>query len=121
MEGISLRRGIQGVLTLLTGACGMWSFAMMNTDEPDKVMLFVVSWVGIGAAAASFANELYIVSKATQRNSTENREERAGVRVGAEVVDEYFLVVRCLILYLLFRVLDYLCAINMHWGCRKNL
>ncbi|GMI02361.1 hypothetical protein TrLO_g14121 [Triparma laevis f. longispina] len=69
MRGISLRRGLAGFLTLVTGVCGIFLFTRMSADEMDWTTISVVSLTGLVASLGVAVSEVYSSLKAQSRRS----------------------------------------------------
>ncbi|GMH86571.1 hypothetical protein TL16_g10591 [Triparma laevis f. inornata] len=69
MRGISLRRGLAGFLTLVTGVCGIFLFSMMSDDEMDRTTISVVSLTGLVASLGVAVSEVYSSLKAQRRRN----------------------------------------------------
>ena len=64
MRDISVRRGLAGFLTLLTGVCGIFLFSMMSADDMDETMITAVGFTGVAASVGVFISEIYSSLKA---------------------------------------------------------
>jgi len=69
MRDISLRRGVEGILTLVTGVCGIFLFSMMSADEMDWTTFSVVGLTGLVASFGVAISEIYSSLKAQSRRS----------------------------------------------------
>ncbi|GMH50649.1 hypothetical protein TrLO_g9551 [Triparma laevis f. longispina] len=67
MEDISLRRGAQGFLTLVTGVCAIFLFPMMSADRVDEMTLLAVAVAGSVASGVVVISEIHYSSKAQRR------------------------------------------------------
>ena len=59
MQDISLRRGVSGFCTLLTGVCGIFLFSMMSAEEMDNVMLTIIGVVGFLSCLGIVISKIY--------------------------------------------------------------
>ena len=66
MRDISLRRGVAGFLTLVTGVCAIFLFSMMSANEKDE-MTYIVGLIGQGASFGVIISEIYSSLKAQER------------------------------------------------------
>lgn len=67
MENISLRRGLAGFFTIVTGVCGIFLFTMINANEMDFETAKVIGYTGAFASLGVALSEFYSVSKAQYR------------------------------------------------------
>ncbi|GMI07293.1 hypothetical protein TrLO_g6104 [Triparma laevis f. longispina] len=59
MKDISLRRGVGGFLTTVTGLCGIFLFSMISADEMDDTTITVVGAIGGVAILGVVISEIY--------------------------------------------------------------
>ncbi|GMI05655.1 hypothetical protein TrLO_g9234 [Triparma laevis f. longispina] len=71
MRDISLLRGAQGFLTLVTGVCAVFLFSTMSAEHMDEMTITVV---GISGYVASFG---VVILEVQRRISTESESEGA--------------------------------------------
>ena len=71
MRDISLRRRVEGVLTLLTVICGIFLFSMMSASKIETTTVTVVGYIGAVASLFSTISELYSLVKAQNRRLSE--------------------------------------------------
>ena len=69
MSHISLRRGLAGFLTLVTGVCALFLFSLMSADEMDTTTIRVIGITGTGASFGVLISEIYSSLKAQSRRS----------------------------------------------------
>ena len=72
MRDISLRRGVTGFLTLVTGVCGIFLFSMMSADELDQSTITVVGFTGIAASVGVFVSDTYASLKAQNQRLSQS-------------------------------------------------
>ena len=72
MKDISLRRGLAGFLTLVTGVCAIFLFSMMSADEMDETTINVVGLTGVAAAVGVFISEAYSSLKAQNQRLSQS-------------------------------------------------
>ena len=91
---VSFRRSAQGLLTLVTGVCGIFLFSEMSAEREmdaeeefeDWGFMLVVGNIGLCTSIVSLLSEIYSVLKAMKRKSKisgdddnqANRSERSG-------------------------------------------
>ncbi|GMI04950.1 hypothetical protein TrLO_g2842 [Triparma laevis f. longispina] len=91
---VSFRRSAQGLLTLVTGVCGIFLFSEMSAERETDVeeefedwgFMLVVGNIGLCTSIVSLLSEIYSVLKAMRRKSKisgdddnqANRSERSG-------------------------------------------
>ncbi|GMI06294.1 hypothetical protein TrVE_jg13529 [Triparma verrucosa] len=70
MSGFGWRRGLQGFLTMITGACGAFLFSIMNAESSDegnknpyRTTVYLVGLVGLGASCGSLTSEIFSTLK----------------------------------------------------------
>ncbi|GMH77073.1 hypothetical protein TrLO_g9487, partial [Triparma laevis f. longispina] len=69
MSHISLRRGLAGLLTLVTGVCAIFLFSLMSAKEMDEMIIRVIGISGIGASFGVLTSEIYSSLKAQSRRA----------------------------------------------------
>jgi hypothetical protein len=67
MRDISVRRGLAGFLTGVTGVCAIFLFSMMSADDKDYTTITVVGFTGVTASFGVFVSESYSSLKAQRR------------------------------------------------------
>ena len=67
MRDISLRRGLAGFFTLVTGVCGIFLFSMMSADDMDETTITVIGFTGAIAAVGVFILEISTSLKEQKR------------------------------------------------------
>ncbi|GMH79028.1 hypothetical protein TrLO_g7731 [Triparma laevis f. longispina] len=67
MSLITLRRGVAGFLTLVTGVCASLLFSMMSADAMDETTIFAVGLTGLAASFGVVISEIYSRLKAQRR------------------------------------------------------
>ncbi|GMH66283.1 hypothetical protein TrLO_g3237 [Triparma laevis f. longispina] len=71
LKKVSFRRGVEGIMTLVTVLCAMFLFSMMSMTERDITTIYIVGSVGIGASILSFISESHTVLKAQRLKADE--------------------------------------------------
>ena len=67
MKDISIRRGAQGILTVVTLVCGMFLFSVLSADVMEETTITIVGATGYIASLGVFISELYANLKAQKR------------------------------------------------------
>ena len=80
MRDISLRRGLAGFLTLVTGVCGIFLFSMMSADNMDETTINVVGLTGVAAAVGVFISEAY--------SSLKSQNQRLSQSASGQIVEQ---------------------------------
>ncbi|GMI46432.1 hypothetical protein TrCOL_g1227 [Triparma columacea] len=91
MRDFSIQRGVQGVLTLVTGVCGIFLFSMMSADNTDTTTLGAVGYTGLASIIAVFISETYSSLKAQERRFRESESgqiEEERMTLSEEPVEE---------------------------------
>ncbi|GMH53066.1 hypothetical protein TrST_g11050 [Triparma strigata] len=85
MQDISIRRGAVGLLTLVSGVCGIFLFSMMSAEEIDDQLSTILIAVGGSAIMTSAMWELFAClryqreEKALQKDLHDDEENRAAI------------------------------------------
>ncbi|GMH71850.1 hypothetical protein TrST_g1471 [Triparma strigata] len=90
MRDFSIQCGVQGVLTLVTGVCGIFLFSMMGADNTDG-RIEAVGYTGLASIIAVLISEIYSSLKAQERRSRESESgqiEEERVTLSEEPVEE---------------------------------
>ncbi|GMI09881.1 hypothetical protein TrVE_jg13446 [Triparma verrucosa] len=85
MRDISLRRGVAGFLTLVTGVCAIFLFSMMSADELDETTITVVGLTGFVASVGVVVSEIFSILKAQRRRMIELSESGQIVEQATEL------------------------------------
>ena len=69
MRGISMRRAVQGLLSLATGVCGIFLFSMMSAPQTSdvKALVNLVGMFGVVASLGVVLSEIFSSLKAQRR------------------------------------------------------
>ena len=67
LRDISLRRGVAGFLTLVSGICAIFLFAMMSANDMDGTTIECVGITGVVAIIGVLLSEVYSTLKAQDR------------------------------------------------------
>ncbi|GMH79050.1 hypothetical protein TrLO_g7737 [Triparma laevis f. longispina] len=74
MRDISLRRGVQGFLTLVTTVCAIFLFSMMSAERMDWTTIEVVGLLGLVSSFGVVISEIYSSLQAQTRRAEEDIE-----------------------------------------------
>ena len=88
MRDISLRRGLAGFLTLVTGVCGIFLFSIMSADDGDQKTTFVAGFTGSVACFGVFISEVFSSLKAQRKRRGEQRTESGQIVEPATELEE---------------------------------
>ena len=88
MKGISLQRGLAGVLILVMGICGIFLFSLMSADDIDESVVRAVGYTGATASLGQLLSEIYSNLKA-QRMRIEKLESGSVVTVEQQPTPEH--------------------------------
>ena len=67
MRDISLRRGVAGFLTLVTGVCAIFLFSTLSADDMNETTNTIVGLIGVAASLGVVVSEMYSTLKAQRR------------------------------------------------------
>lgn len=96
MNDISLRRGVGGFLTTVTGLCGIFLFSMISADEMDDTTITVVGFLGGAAILGVVISEIYSSLLRQKRMHTLSQSQsKLGIKKAAGDAEDEGLVEEC--------------------------